>query len=263
MRAESALNGSTTKSWGLAKMTTKYLAFDIETATITPEGEDVQLHRPLGISCWAVAWEREAGRQTFTASYTSFDEEGNIRPQLTREECVAVVWRLHKAVERGYTILTHNGVGFDFDILAEESGMHSLCAHLALHSVDTCFLVHCLKGFPVGLDAIAKGMGLPGKPEGMSGALAPQMWAEGKHQAVLDYVAQDVRSTLEVALEIEKRQGLAWIARSGKRNHLPMPQLLTVEEALRLPEPDTSWMSDPMPRSRFTGWMTQVVGMAG
>jgi hypothetical protein len=235
-------------------MTTQYLSFDIETAKVTPEGEDVQLHRPLGISCWAVAWVD--GRDVVVShSFSGTDAEGGITPQLTREECIALVWRLHRAVERGFTILTHNGAGFDFDILAEESGMHSLCAHLALHSVDTCFLVHCLKGFPVGLDAIARGMGLSGKAEGMSGALAPQMWAEGKFQEVLAYVEQDVRATLNVALEIEKLRLLAWISRSGKRNILLVPQLLTVEEALRLPEPNTSWMSDPLPRSRFVGWM--------
>ena len=30
---------------------------------------------------------------------------------------------------------------------------------------------------------------------------------------------------------------------------------LTVEEALRLPLPDTSWMDEPWPREKFTGWM--------
>ncbi|MCB0126721.1 MAG: ribonuclease H-like domain-containing protein, partial [Caldilineaceae bacterium] len=154
-----------------------------------------------------------------------------------------------------FTLLAHNGVGFDFDILAEESGMHDTCADLALHSVDTCLLVHCLKGFPVGLEAIAKGMGLQGKTEGMNGSMAPQMWAEGKFNEVLEYVAQDVRATLQVALEIEKRKGLTWIAKSGRRNSLPIPKLLTAYEALQLPEPDTSWMTEPISRERFTSWM--------
>ena len=30
---------------------------------------------------------------------------------------------------------------------------------------------------------------------------------------------------------------------------------LTVREALRLPEPDTSWMSNPIPRRQFTQWL--------
>lgn len=133
--------------------------------------------------------------------------------------------------------------------------MHAECVELALHSVDIYFLVHCLKGFPVGLDAIARGMGLQGKTEGMDGSLAPKYWAEGKYAEVLAYVQQDARTTLSVALEIESIGGLYWIAKSGRRNHLHIPRLLTVTEALWLPEPDTRWMSDPMPRSRFTEWM--------
>ena len=30
---------------------------------------------------------------------------------------------------------------------------------------------------------------------------------------------------------------------------------LTAEEALELPPPNTSWMDEPWPRERFTGWM--------
>ena len=30
---------------------------------------------------------------------------------------------------------------------------------------------------------------------------------------------------------------------------------LEVEQALRLPEPDTSWMDEPWSRATFTAWM--------
>ena len=237
-------------------MTRRYLAFDIETAKITPQDEDVQAHRPLGIACWAAAWVSEKSGEIITRSYAGTDSQGSITPQMSRFECCDLVRRLRSAIKRdGFTLLTHNGVGFDFDILAEESGMHAECADLALRSMDTCLLIHCMKGFPVGLDAIARGMGLLGKTEGMSGALAPQMWADGRLDEVLGYVAQDVRSTLEVALAIKQRKGLTWISKSGRRNSLPIPRLLTVAEALQLPEPDTSWMSEPMPRTKFVGWM--------
>lgn len=236
-------------------MTRRYLSFDIETAKITPEGEDVQNHRPLGIACWAVAWVSKQTDQIKHLWGHGVNAEGITSSKMTELECRDLVERLQSATRLGFTLLAHNGVGFDLDILAEESGMHAECADLALHSVDTCLLVHCLKGFPVGLDAIARGMGLSGKTEGMSGALAPQLWAEGKFDEVLAYVAQDARTTLEVALAIEQRRGLTWIAKSGKRNSLPIERLLTVVEALQLPEPDTAWMKEPMPRSRFTGWM--------
>ena len=31
----------------------------------------------------------------------------------------------------------------------------------------------------------------------------------------------------------------------------------TVRDALRIPEPDNSWMSDPLPRQRFTEWLNK------
>jgi len=234
------------------KVNRRYVAFDLETWKVTPEGEDIRNHRPLGISCWAVAWVSAAGGiNTVSGCGINMPTPAAMR----RADCRELVDRLQRLVMTGHTLLTHNGVGFDFDILAEESGAHSECAELAMNSVDMCLQIHCTKGYPVGLESIAKGLGLQGKTEGMNGALAPQMWAEGKHDEVLAYVAQDVRCTLEVALAVEARGGLSWIAKSGRTNHLAIPRWLTVFEAMQLPEPDTSWMSNPIPRGRFVEWM--------
>lgn len=236
-------------------MTRKYLAFDIETAKITPDGEEIQDHRPLGICCWAVAWiDERANAIRDMRGYGTY-HDGSYAPKMTRSQCCLLVARLHRAVQQGFTILAHNGAGFDFDILAEESGMVDTCTELAMNSVDACLQVHCMRGYPVGLDAIAKGMGLQGKTEGMDGSMAPKMWAEGRFDEVLNYVSQDVCTTLQVALAIEQHQRLTWVSKTGKLNNLRVNQLLTVTEALQLPEPNTSWMSEPMPRSRFTGWM--------
>jgi hypothetical protein len=118
------------------------------------------------------------------------------------------------------------------------------------------FDVVCRLGYPLALDKVAKAMGLAGKTEGMTGELAPKMWAEGRHQEVLDYVAQDVVTTLELAHEAEKRGTVLWTARSGKAMRLPLGRgWKSVEEALKTPEPDTSWMSTPLRRSKFTGWL--------
>jgi hypothetical protein len=90
----------------------------------------------------------------------------------------------------------------------------------------------------------------------MKGALAPVLWAEGKREEVLRYVAHNVRTTLEVAQVCESRGELHWIARSGKLRTMALPRgWLTVETALGLPLPDTSWMDDPWSRERFTGWL--------
>lgn len=235
-------------------MTHRFLAFDIETAKLAPDGDNLNAARPLGISCWAMAWQDNNG-EIHTLTGHGVDDYGNPSPQMTAMECEDLVSKLRVNALRGFTILTHNGCGFDFDILAEESGRHEECAELALHHVDMMLHFHCLKGFPVGLNAVAKGLGLEGKTEGMDGSKAPQLWAEGRYDEVLRYVAQDVRATLEVALTVEQRKDLCWIARSGKPNFVAIPRWLTVFEALQLPEPDTSWMDSPIPREQFTEWV--------
>ena len=79
------------------------------------------------------------------------------------------------------------------------------------------FHVLCRLGYGVSLDAAARGTGVDGKPEGMNGKLAPTLWAEGKREEVLRYVAQDVRTTLELARVCESWGGARrWVARSGK-----------------------------------------------
>ena len=114
----------------------------------------------------------------------------------------------------------------------------------------------CIKGYRIGLDAIAKGCRLPGKIEGMNGALAPELWQAGEYQRVLDYVAQDVRATLAVVQAVEAQKGFAWMAKSGRLNSVSIHKWLTVEDALKLPLPDTSWMDTPIDRNEFTQWLS-------
>jgi hypothetical protein len=240
----------------------KYLAFDIEIAKSIPDGcTDWKEHRPLGISC-AATWASDEPEPLLMYG-TWEDEPGDkehILPQMDSIDAVVVVENLMLAVHDGYTILTHNGTSFDFDILAEESGMFAECRELALNAVDTMFQFLCLKGFPVSLNALAKGMGLSGKTEGMNGAMAPQLWATGNYQQVLDYVAQDVRTTLDVALACEREGVLWWVTKAGAiQNVLPHKgkewRWLTVKECLDLPLPDVAWMRNPMKRSDRVAWM--------
>jgi hypothetical protein len=106
------------------------------------------------------------------------------------------------------------------------------------------------------LDKAAKGMGLPGKTEGMSGELAPVLWQQGQQERVLEYVAQDVRTTLAVAKAVLLKKQIAWMSSSGKPQRVSLPQgWLTVQQALQLPLPDTGWMSQPKKRSEFLAWM--------
>ena len=230
----------------------KYLAFDIETAKTTEDETDWRSCRPLGISCAATLLADSDELRLWHGGKDRNNPSDRMSPQDARE----LVEYLVTQAENDYTIVTWNGLGFDFDILAEESHMLAECRRLAIGHVDMMFHVLCQLGYCVGLDAAAKGMGLAGKTEGMSGAVAPVLWAQGRREEVLQYVAQDVKTTMDLATTCEAQGVMRWFARSGKLRSMALPKgWLTVEAAGRLPEPDTSWMSDPLSRKTVTAWM--------
>ena len=172
-------------------------------------------------------------------------------------EARELVHQLARLAGEGYTLLTWNGMGFDFNVLAEESDCHEECKELVLNHVDMMFHVFCDRGFPVKLDKAAQALGIPGKPEGMSGMLAPQLSAQGRYQEVLDYVAQDVRIAFQIARVCEEQRRFRWTTQQGKTRSMDLPRgWLTVADAMRLPLPDTSWMDQAIPRHVFTSWVT-------
>lgn len=231
-----------------------FLAFDIETAAVLSDlqFQDWKRHRPLGITCLAahasdaaspIIWDaRQSGDGTFE--------------RMTSAQVIEFIEYLLQMSKQGYTLLTWNGLGFDWDILAEESNSLGTCRELATSHVDMMFHVFCERGHPVSLEKAAQGHGIRGKPPGMAGFLAPQKWAQGHHQEVIDYVAQDVRITLEVAKKSDEQRSFRWITSKGAVSSMALPKgWLNVRSALELPEPDTSWMSSPIPRARFTDWL--------
>ena len=96
-----------------------------------------------------------------------------------------------------------------------------------------------------------------------SDADAPRLWAAGRYDDALAYVAQDVRATADVARYLLRRSGFTWISNSGRRNAFQLPwgarglADLTVEKVREWPLPDTSWMTDPIPRERLLRWLTE------
>lgn len=238
-------------------MNEKIAAFDIEIATLVPEGEtDWKQHRPLGITCAAITTPRG------TWTYAAKNEDGTYAERMTDTQCDEIVDALEMLYDYGYQILTWNGLGFDFDILAEESDRDDVCKFVAMSDrhIDMMFHFFCSRGYPVGLDAVSKGLGLPGKPEGIDGAKAPELWLTDPER-VISYVQSDARQTLEVYQRSLVAGGgnvyLSWIARSGRENTWYADRWLSVAEALELPQPDTRWMSESWPRSKFHGWAAE------
>lgn len=234
-------------------MPRKYLAFDLETAKVV-KGRSFSLakERPLGVSCIATLKSDEADPQL----WHGHTDSGTPAERMAPDDFNPFLQYMNEAVEAGYTLLTWNGLGFDFDVLAEESQQADTCKSLALAHVDMLFHVFCEKGFPVSLANAAAGLNVEGKTDGISGMEAPVLWKAGRHQEVLDYVAQDVRATLAVGLAAEEQKQFRWITAKGRPSKFPLRKgWLNVSEARNLPEPDTSWMDRPIPRSNFAGWL--------
>ena len=233
-------------------MRARYLAFDIETAKILPETvTDLLAHRPLGICCAAAV----AGDRPEPTIWHGRTADGSIAPALSRVEAQRVVRDLEAFVAQGYTLVTWNGLAFDLDVLAEESGLVPECVRLAAGHVDMMFHLVCALGHRLSLDAAARGMGLEGKMAGITGHQAPILWAEGRHEAAIAYNVRDARTTVELAAAAEKARALRWISRKGRPAALPLPEgWLDVTRARLLPQPDTSWMADPPRREAFFRW---------
>jgi len=245
----------------------KYLAFDLEIVKMIENGQNWKTRRPLGISCVGTML---SGNIPITWKHEPIDA---VECTMTKEDLHELLSYMQSRQNEGYSIVTWNGLSFDFDVLAEESGQYDLCRALALSHIDMMFHFFCVKGYQLGLNTAAIHQGLQGKTEGIHGDLAPLMW-QGRQDLLppelagmnlvqlrsktLEYVGQDARTTLELAEVVEKQGYLKWVSKSGKTNifFLNKPDgWLSVEKALELPEPDQSWMSNPKKRSEFLEWI--------
>jgi hypothetical protein len=234
----------------------KLAAFDLETAKVLPERvDDIKRYAPLGISCAALAFSD--GRAPITWKGM---------PQMSPLECQDLVRDLQRMVREGYTLLTWNGCAFDFEVVAQESGLVEECAALALDHVDLMLIVTFTKGWYVSLEKALQGAGIAGKVKAltlsdgtrihdMAGSKAPQLWAQGEHAAVLEYLTADVTQLLELAKVVSERKEIRWQANTGRPQSVALPRFLTVRECFGIPEPDVSWMTDPPTRAQFVSWM--------
>jgi hypothetical protein len=234
---------------------TRLAAFDLETAKIGSLDEmDWQNPSSLGITCAAIMLNDQIDPLSWHGI-----------PQLSQGECQEIVRKLEEITRDGYKIVTWNGCKFDFQVLAQESGMVAECARLARDHVDLMLMVTFKKGWLLSLQKALDGAGLRGKLKkvtlttgkviyNMDGAKAPQLWAQGEYQAVMDYLLEDVKQLLDLASVIARRRSIHWISSSGKPQTVEVDRLMTVQECMQIPEPDVSWMSNPPRRSDFVHW---------
>jgi len=238
----------------------KIASFDLEIAS---ELNDLGSLENLGISCAALALSEGLIEDNPVIYW--YDSS-----RLSKERCQRLVEDLQYYDNLGYKLVTWNGCGFDFQVLAHESGMYSECAELALNHIDMMLMVTFVKGHYLGLDKALRGAGLEGKTHDirlnngellteMSGALAPQLWAQGETEAVLEYLKGDVVQPMLLAQNIEKMKSIRWISNAGKYHSVFVPELKVVRELFDLPLPNISWMTAPPTRAKFVSWMPKDV----
>lgn len=232
-----------------------------KTGNIHEFRSDWKNHRPLGITCAAVS------QYGFVNSAKQVKNSfWHMPKRMSQSYAICLVNDLREMVDSGYTIVGWNSLSFDLDVLAEESGMYKECAELALNHVDLMFIVVTLRGHFLGLDKAAKGANIQGKLhhvtlsngqklDDMSGGKAPGLWKAGEYKAVLDYLADDVRSTLELAEWIEKNKMIRWISERGYEQKIYVPKLYTVKECLELDPVLPEWVTNPVERKSMMEWI--------
>ena len=271
-------------------MSTKYCAFDLEIAKPV-RGSDWQDQRPLGISC-AATYTSDGDLVLWNAAQA----ENDVYPErMNPQEVQELAGYLLDQQAQGYTVTTWNGLSFDFDVLAEECNNAHWARdieQLALDHIDPAFQMHTEMGYMIGLETCGLGLVVGTKTEGMHGDLAPILWsgypdwADDELRArvksldaepgtpaaqalCLEYVGQDAKLTAAIYEGLIKQRQVYWTTRRGTRSRYPWTpiqsdgRLLTVREAYQTPEPDTSWMTDPRPRSDFIKWMSKEVSSNG
>lgn len=234
-------------------MTKHILAVDIETLGPFESME--------GVTCIGLA-DNKGDSWTSCGPLT---EEGMYLRTMRPEDISPMLKALDRWVRIGSDVVTWNGAGFDFRVLAEFCPEHAhLCRRIALNHIDIAFQMFCNKGFMVGLNAASSSMKIGKKIVGMDGLEAAKMWTLSKEaqERVLMYCKHDAVLTLKLYQMILEKRHMTWVSkRSGNlcfwwpwKNTLG-EKLLTVKQSLELPKPDTSWMDEPWEREKFVGWL--------
>lgn len=206
---------------------------------------------PFRMSMAAVAYTD----QPTEAWYDWDDNKGMAARAMHKVSVTGLLAHLWETRTKDYNLFGWNSTGFDWPLLDRLTGEHELCVELCKQSYDPCFQMLCARGFPVGLEAATLAIG--GRSKEMNGADAAHRWPED-WEAVVNYCKGDVLRLQDVVGSIIKARGLSWITKKGSLSFQTFPGLLTVEECLALPLPDTSWMTKPISREETVAWWTTL-----
>lgn len=236
------------------------IAFDLEIAKELPDnGDDWDQYRPFGISiasCMTSNW-----RDFTLPDVSMLCPDQRYPAQLNPEQANVMA---HFLLDYPGTIVTWNGLGFDFRVLIESMPDNQLryqVAQLAYSEqhIDLGFAMLCDLGYMCGLQAACEGMGLPGKSDGITGKLIPQLWRGTRLQQeeCLNYCRNDVAMTMLVYQGLLHHGKLQYLDKMGSK-HIWKPRdelVLDVRNAQLAPEVGRPYWK----RSKFTGWLADYL----
>ena len=189
-------------------MDLRIISLDIETENLDMDAEGLSFGDPKG---WrtAVVCVHDAKRN-ITATYVHPDmidkvaeNEGysNLHSFKTLESHL-LKWRAD-----GYTLLTHNGLGFDLPIISKsiKDGGVGGCGTLLKKwpketMMDTCAILSRATGERYRLNHLIHGLLGEEQSKLMDAANAPKEWAKGNYDEVIRYCIDDTQKTLAVFL---------------------------------------------------------------
>ena len=229
----------------------KFLGFDIEISNVfdLQPGEDIDTYAPFDIS--VAATQVEGGEERL---WLSAGPDGKPLLNIDRKKACELLDYLDQMQRSGHAIVAWNGLSFDLRWIGHVAGETRKAAGIALKMFDPMFQFFKLKGFPVGVAAVAEGMGIKTRKL-MKAEDAPVQWRAGKHEAVCAYVLGDARMTVEIATAIGRKRQIAWVTQKRTISTVSIARLRSVEECLKDPMPDQSWMDRPLRQEKFAGWM--------
>ena len=229
----------------------KLLSFDIEIADDFELGkhEEMEAYAPFHISVAATAVHCGEERVWYSEG-----EKGRPVLNLTQQRAHELLEYLDVMRKQDFMICAWNGLSFDLKWIGYQADDMALAARLALKSFDPMFQFFNQTGFPVSLAKVAHAMGITQRKL-MDSADAPKEWRAGNYQRVMDYCLGDCQMTNLIVCAIQKDREVRWMKTNGDVGIKPMPRLKSVEEVIRDPDPDQSWMDRPIPKSKFYQWV--------
>ena len=237
----------------------KILSFDIEISDVFELGknEDIEKYAPFHISVAATAIHDGEERLWYSEA-----TDGIPVLNLTQQRARELLEYLAEMQEAGVMLCGWNGLRFDLKWIGHQADDMKLAAQVALKSYDPMFQFFNQTGFPVGLAKVAAGMDIA-QEKLMDGADAPKEWRAGDYEKVMKYVLGDCQITNLIVLAIQEAREVRWLTSKGSIRAEPMERLKPVEEVIGDPEPDQSWMDQPLPKSKFYQWVHDLELPAG